>query len=145
MLNDFAHSALTIVSFCLLPDKWIFSAILYLLSKRLSFKAGLPDENFNKKPNSAKKRPKKAKPTVCGIAIPLSQKTSKLQEYQIFSSNLRLILAWHCTGALMSPDFSWFVKLHTLGKMVPQFAYLSISSFLYESLSYSLLYLRSES
>jgi len=27
------------------------------------------------------------------------------------------------------------VKLHTFGKMVPQFAYLSIGSFLYESLS----------
>jgi len=64
MLNDFSHSALTIVSFCFLPDMWIFLAILYLLSKRLSFKAGLPGENFNKKPNNAKNRPKKAKPTV---------------------------------------------------------------------------------
>jgi len=27
------------------------------------------------------------------------------------------------TGALIFPDFSWFVKLHTLGKLVPQFAY----------------------
>jgi len=60
-------------------------------------------------------------------------------------SKLRLNLAWHCTGARILPDFSCFVKLHTLGKMVPQFAYLSIGSFLYESLSYSLLYLRSES
>jgi len=51
----------------------------------------------------------------------------------------------HCTGALIFPDLSWFVKLHTFGKMVPQFAYLSNGSFLYESLTYSLLYLRSES
>jgi len=52
-----------------------------------------------------------------------------------FSSKLRLNLAWHCTGALIFLDFSWFVKLHTFGKMVPQFAYLSIGSFLYERLS----------
>jgi len=46
--------------------------------------AGLPEENFNKKPNNAKKRSKKGqthcskarkKPNLfCGIAIPLSQK-----------------------------------------------------------------------
>jgi len=45
---------------------------------------GLPDENFNKKPNNAKKRPAKGridclkaskKPNFnCGIAIPLSPK-----------------------------------------------------------------------
>jgi len=53
--------------------------------------AGLPDENFNKKPNIAKKRPEKGqtdclkarkKPIfVFDIALPLLQKTSKLQEY----------------------------------------------------------------
>jgi len=49
----------------------------------------LPDENFNKKPNSAKQGSEKdqsdclkarKKPNfVCDTAIPLSQKTSKLQ------------------------------------------------------------------
>jgi len=108
----------------------------------------LPDENFNKNPNNAKKRPKKGQ-TCCLKAkkrqtlfevLPFlcRKKTSTLQEYQIFSSKLRLNFAWHCTGALIFPEFSWFVKLHTLGKMVPQFAYLSIGSFLDESLSYSL-------
>jgi len=48
--------------------------------------------NFNKKLNNDKKMPEKGqndclkakkKPNfICGIAIPLSQKTSKLQEYQ---------------------------------------------------------------
>jgi len=32
---------------------------------------------------------------------------------KIFSSKLRLNLAWHSTGARISLDFSWFVKLHT--------------------------------
>jgi len=60
----------------------------------------LPDENFNKKPNNAKKRPKKGqtdclkvrkKPNfICSIAIPLSQKTSKLQEYQIFFFEIKI-------------------------------------------------------
>jgi len=49
------------------------------------------------------------------------------------------------TGALIFPVFSWFVKLHTLAKMVPQFVYWSISCFLHKSLSHSLLYLRSKS
>jgi len=53
---------------------------------------GLPNENFNKKPNNAQKRIEKfqtdclkarKKPNfICCIAIPLSQKISKLQEYQ---------------------------------------------------------------
>jgi len=65
---------------------------------------------MKKKPSSAKQRPRKGqteclkarkKPNcICGIVIPLSQKTFKLQEYQkCFSSKLRLSLAWHCTGA----------------------------------------------
>jgi len=59
---------------------------------------GLPDENFNKKPNNAKQRPEKSqtgclkarkKPNfICGIAILLSQKPSKLEESQhIFLRN----------------------------------------------------------
>jgi len=90
--------------------------------------------NFNEKKNNAKKRPKKGqtdclkarkKPNfICGIAIPLSQKHLNYKNIKKnFSSKLRLNLAWHCTGALIFPDFSWFVILHTLGKMVPQFAY----------------------
>jgi len=38
-------------------------------------------------------------------------------------SKLGLNLAWHCTGALIFPELSWFVKLHTLGTLVPEFAY----------------------
>jgi len=53
---------------------------------------GSPVENFNKKPNNAKKRPEKGqtdclkarkKPNfICGIAFPFPQKASKLQEYE---------------------------------------------------------------
>jgi len=74
------------------------------------------DENFNKKPNNAKKTPEKGQTTclkarkkphfICGIAIPLSQKAHKLQAYPIFSSKLRLNIAWRCTGALIFLDFS---------------------------------------
>jgi len=61
---------------------------------------------------------------ICVIAIPLSQKTSKLQAYQRkFSSKLRLNLAWHYTRPLIFLDFSCFVKMHTLGTIVRQFAY----------------------
>jgi len=94
---------------------------------------GFPDKNFNKKPNSANMRPEKGqtdclkarkKPNfICGIAILLSQKIYELQEYQKnFLQNQGLNFAWHCTGALMLifPDFSWFVKLHSLGKMMPR-------------------------
>jgi len=51
--------------------------------------SGLQDDNFNKKPNSAKKRPDKGQTDwkarkksnfVCGIALPFSQKTSKLKD-----------------------------------------------------------------
>jgi len=53
-------------------------------------------------------------------------KISELQEYKKNSSKLRLNLAWHCTGALIFLDFSWFVKLQSSGKMMPRFAYRSI-------------------
>ena len=93
----------------------------------------MPDKNFNIKPNNAKKRSKKGqthcskarkKPNlICGIAIPLSQKTFKFRISKKISLKLRLNLACHCTGALTFPDFSWFVKLHTLATVVPQFAH----------------------
>jgi len=70
---------------------------------------------------------------ICGMVIPLSQGTFKLQEYQtIFSSKLRLSLAWHCTGAhyWCLSELSCFVKLHTMGKIVRPRAYWSIGSFL---------------
>jgi len=54
------------------------------------------------------------------------KQTSKLQEnHQKCSSKLRLSLAWPCTGAhyLWFSDFSWFVRLHTLGAMAPQFSH----------------------
>ena len=53
---------------------------------------------------------------------------------KFFFSKLRLNLVWHCAGALIFPDFSCFVKLHTLGKMGTQFAFWSIGNFLHESL-----------
>ena len=50
---------------------------------------------------------------------------------------LRLRLAWHCSGAhyWCFSDFSWFVRLYTLGKTVRQFLYCTIGNFLdpYES------------
>jgi len=124
-------------------------------AQRLQPGPGLPDENFNKKPNNAKKRTKrpnrlfkgqKKSQTVFAV-LPLlcHKKHLNYKNIKIVSSKLRLNLAWHCTAALILPYFSCFVKLHTLCKMVPQFAYLSTGSFLYESLSYSLEYLRSES
>ena len=75
-----------------------------------------------------KRGQKKAKPSdclkarikpnfVCGIAIHLSQKTSKLQEHKKFSSEIRINLAWYCTRALIFVEFLWFVKLHTLGEI----------------------------
>jgi len=95
--------------------------------------AGLSDENFKKKPTDAKKRQEKGqtdclkarkKPNfICGIAISLSQKHLNYKNIKKFSSKLGLNLDWHCSGALIFPDFSWFVKLHTLGIMVPQFAH----------------------
>jgi len=66
----------------------------------------LPDENFNKNPNDAEKRPEKGY-TVClkarkkpdfvsGITTPLSQKTSKLQQYQKkFLQKSCLALYWN--------------------------------------------------
>jgi len=112
--------------------------------------SGLPGENFNKKPNNAKKRAAKGQ-TDCLKARKKAKlylrychcfvtKISKLQEYQKKSSKLRLNLAWHCTGALIFFDFSWFVNLHSLGKMISRFAYRFIGTFLHESLSHSLLY-----
>jgi len=107
---------------------------------------GLPDENFNKKPNNAAKRDqKKAKPTVekptlfAVLPFLCHKKYLNNKNIKFFSSKLGLNLAWHCTGALIFSDFSWFVKLHTLGTMVSQFAYWSIGSFLHERLSHSLL------
>ena len=82
---------------------------------------------------------------ICSIAIPLSQKTSKLQEYQNFFFEIKIK---SCLSLYWNTDLPWLFMVREIahfGKMVPQFAYLSIGSFLYESLSYSLLYLRSES
>jgi len=96
--------------------------------------SGLPDDNCNKKPNNAKKRPERGqahclkarkKPNfICGIAIPLKQNTCPVNyKNKKKISKLNINLSWHCVGALIFPDFSCFVKLHTLGKMMPQFAY----------------------
>ena len=93
-----------------------------------------------KKPNGLFKGQKKAK-LYLRYCHSLSQKTSKLKEYQKnFSSKLELNLAWLCSGALIFPDFSWFVQLHTLGTVGPQFASWSTGNFLHESLSHSLLH-----
>jgi len=70
----------------------------------------LSDENFNKKPNSAKKSSEKGpkrliktrkKPNfIYGIVIPCHRETYELQEYQKkFVSKFRLSLFWHCTEA----------------------------------------------
>jgi len=50
--------------------------------------------------SKARKKPN----CICGIANPLSQKISNLQEYEKkYSSKLRLNLAWRCTEALTFP------------------------------------------
>ena len=102
---------------CMTPQQW----------------TGLPDKNFNKKPNNAKKRPKKGqtdcskarkKPNfICDIAIPLLQKQLNYKNIKIFSSTLWSNLAWHCAGALIFPTFhglwnstlwvTWCHSLHT--------------------------------
>jgi len=106
------------------------------------------------KRNNAKNRPEKGqtncwkawkKPNLVAALPFLCHKKHKLQEIKKMYSILKLNLAWHCTGAVIFPDISWFVKLQTLGKMVPQFAYWSIGNFLHENLSHSLLDFRSES
>jgi len=89
---------------------------------KISIKIQTMLKNARKRPNRLFKVHKKQPNLICGIVIPLSQKTSKLQEYKKIFFKLRLNLAWHFTGALIFPDFSWFVKLHILDKMVPQFA-----------------------
>jgi len=50
-----------------------------------------------------------------------------------FSSKLRLIHAWHCTGAhyWCSSDFLWFVRLHILSTPVSQLAYWCIGRYLH--------------
>jgi len=48
----------------------------------------LPDENFNKKPKSLKKRPEKKPNFICGIAIPLSQRKILNYKNNKNSSNL---------------------------------------------------------
>jgi len=71
------------------------------------------------------------------------QKTSELQiiNLKIFSEIWikSCVALYFCLSA-----FAWFARLHTLGTLVPQFAYWFIGSFLHESLSQLILYLRPE-
>ena len=55
-----------------------------------------------------------------------------VQEYH-WKFPLKLRLSLNCSGAryLCCSDFSWFVRLHSLGVMVPQFAHWSIGNFLH--------------
>jgi len=111
----------------------------------------LPDENFNKKPNSAKShsdclKGRKKPNCICGISMPLSQK--KHFNYKNIKTNylkLRLSLPWHCTGAhyWCFSDFSWFVRLHTWVKDCddPSAVFCTHT----KVISHSLLYLRPES
>jgi len=120
---------------------------------KISMKSQTMQKRGQKRPSRLFKRPEKKPNFICSIAIPLSQKTSKLQEHQkfLFEIKIKSCLALYWNTDLPTsffphiPDFSWFVKLHTFVKMVPQFAYLSIGSFLYESPSCSLPFLQSES
>jgi len=105
--------------------------------------AGLPDENVNEKPNTAKKRPEKGqtdclkagKKQTVFLVLPClcHKKTFKLQQCQKNYLKLKLNLAWQCIGAhyWCFSDFSWFVRMHTLGKTVRQFVSWSIGSFLH--------------
>jgi len=93
----------------------------------------LPDEKLNKKPNSAKKRPEKGR-TVCLKA----RKKVKLVNYKNIIRNFLRNSDEALLGLVLEliSDFTWFVRLHTLGTMVSQFAYSSIGSFLHESPSH---------
>jgi len=74
------------------------------------------------------------KPKFVVLLFICHKETSKLQEYHYkFSSKSRLSLAWPHTEPYYwcFSDFSWFVKLHTLSAMAPQFAHWSIGSFLH--------------
>jgi len=64
----------------------------------------LPDENFNKKPNSAKShtdclKGRKQPNCICGILMIPSQKKINYKNIKKNYLKLRLSLAWHCTGA----------------------------------------------
>ena len=83
---------------CMTPQQW----------------TGLPDKNFNKKPNNAKKRPKKGQ-TDCSKARKKAKlylrychsfvtKTSKLQEYQKFFFDVKIK---SCLALFWSTDLPW--------------------------------------
>ena len=87
-----------------------------------SAQPGLPDENFNKKPNNAKQRGQtdclkaRKKPNfICSLAIPLSQKTSKLQEHQNF---LLEIKNKSCLALYWSTDLFWLFMVHEIAHLV---------------------------
>jgi len=88
------------------------------------------------------------------VVLPLlcHRETYELQEYhKNFFQHWDLSLFWHCAEAhyWCFFDFAWYVtvRLHTLGTMVPQFAYWSIGNFLHpcESQPHSLLHIGPES
>jgi len=76
-----------------------------------------------KKAKRTVQRPEKSQTFFAVLLFLCHKKTSKLIISKKISLKLRLNLTWHCTGAPIFPDFSWFMKWHTLGTMVPQSAY----------------------
>jgi len=104
-----------------------------------SVEPGLPDENFNKKPNNAKKGLEKgqtdclkARKNAC-LRYCHSLVTKKHLNYKNIIRNFLRNWKWVCTGAHYRyfSDFSWFVRFHTSGTMMPKFAYWSNGSFLH--------------
>jgi len=100
---------------------WKWAIMLH--AEHLILNARLPDANFNKKSNNAKKGQ-----TLFAVLPFLFRKNKYLitRIFKKFSSKSRLNLAWNYTRVLIFPDFSWFLKFHTLGKML---ACWSIGSF----------------
>ena len=107
---------------------------------------GLSDKYFDKKLNSAKKRPEESqnnllkarkKPNfICGIALPLLQRNIWItRNNNKFFSKLRLSLFSHCIEAhyWYVSEFLWFVTviLHISDTTVPQLAYWPIGNFLH--------------
>jgi len=103
----------------------------------------LPDENFNQKPKSAKKAmnrlhrlfkgQEESQPLFVVLLFLCHQNQLYYKILLELSAKLKLTIAWLFIGAhsWCFSYLSWFVRLHTLGTMVLQLAYLSAGSFVH--------------
>ena len=104
---------------------------------KISIKSQTVLKRGQKKAKPIISRPEKGQILFVALLFLCHIGTFKLQEYHEIFFEIWIKSCWPCIEAhyWRSSDFSWFVRLHTLGTMVPQFAYWSINSFLhpYES------------